>query len=347
MRTQCISDFKNFQSFQNCSLFCTFCLLRSFYSWDAQHANHGKQFKSSFPTLRTLCIRDLHCFRTSQNCGLFCRFWLLRNLNSVDSRHAYCGEHCSNHHFRHCAQCVSEIYSVWKLFEIAVCFAHFGSFEISTTVMSNMLTMANIVYRSFPTLRTLCIWHLQYFQSFRNGCLFCTFWLFGNLNGTDSHHAYYGEHCSNHHFRHCAQCVSEIYSVWKLFEIAVCFAHFGSFEISTTVMSNMLTMANIVYRSFPTLRTLCIWHLQYFQSFRNGCLFCTFWLFGNLNGTDSHHAYYGEHCSNHHFRHCAQCVSEIYSVWKLFEIAVCFAHFGSFEISTTVMSNMLTMANIV
>ena len=134
-----------FQGFQNCSLFCTFCLLRSFYSWDAQHANYGKKFKSSFPTLRTLCIRDLHCFRTSQNCGLFCRFWLLRNLNSVDSRHAYYGEHCSNHHFRHCAQCVSQIYSVWKLFQIAVCFAHFGLFEISTTVISNMLTIANIV----------------------------------------------------------------------------------------------------------------------------------------------------------------------------------------------------------
>ena len=38
----------------------------------------------------------------------------------------------------------------------------------------------------------------------------------------------------------------EIYSVFKVFEIAVCFAHFGLFEISTAIMSNMLAMANIV-----------------------------------------------------------------------------------------------------
>ena len=76
-------------------------------------------------------------------------------------------------------------------------------------------------------MRTLCIWHLQYLKSFRNCCLFCTYWLIGNLNCADSHHASYGERCSNHHFRHCAQCVSETYSVLKLFEIAVCFAHFG------------------------------------------------------------------------------------------------------------------------
>ena len=75
-------------------------------------------------------------------------------------------------------------------------------------------------------MRTLCIWHLQHLQSFRNGCLFCTYWLIRNLNCAQSHQASYGERCSNNHFRHCAQCVSEIYSVLKLFEIAVCFAHF-------------------------------------------------------------------------------------------------------------------------
>ena len=99
---------------------------------------------------------------------------------------------------------------------------------------------------SLPTWRTLCIWHLQYFQSFRNGCLFCTYWHIPNLNCTDSHHPSYGERCSIHHFQHCAQCVYEIYSVFKVFEIAVCFAHFGLFEISTPVRRIMLTMANIV-----------------------------------------------------------------------------------------------------
>ena len=43
------------------------------------------------------------------------------------------------------AQSVYKIYSVLKLFEIAVCSAHFGFFEITTPVMRIMLTMANIV----------------------------------------------------------------------------------------------------------------------------------------------------------------------------------------------------------
>ena len=99
-------------------------------------------------------------------------------------------------------------------------------------------------------MRTLCIWHLQYFQSFRNGCLFCTYWLIRNLNCAHSHPASYGERCSNHHFRHCAQCVSEIYSVLKLFEIAVCFAHFGIFEVSTAVRRIMLTIPNSLNHHF-------------------------------------------------------------------------------------------------
>ena len=40
---------------------------------------------------------------------------------------------------------VYKIYSVFKLFEFAVCFVHFDFFEITTPVMRIMLTMANIV----------------------------------------------------------------------------------------------------------------------------------------------------------------------------------------------------------
>ena len=159
--------------------------------------------------MRTLCIRDLHCFQSFRNTCLFCTFWFIRNLNSTDSHHAYYGERCSNHHFWHGAKCVSEIYSVLKLFEIAVCFHIF---------------------------------------------------LFSKLNSADSHHASYGKRCSNHHFQHCAQCVYEIYSLFKVFEIAVCFAHFGLFEISTPVMSNMLTMANIVWMIITNIaHTVYIW----------------------------------------------------------------------------------------
>ena len=99
-------------------------------------------------------------------------------------------------------------------------------------------------------MRTLCIWHLQYLQSFRNCSLFCTYWLIRNLNCAHSHHASYGERCSNHHFRHWAQCLSEIYSVLKLFEIAVCFAHFGIFEVSTAVWRLMLTIPNRLNHHF-------------------------------------------------------------------------------------------------
>ena len=99
-------------------------------------------------------------------------------------------------------------------------------------------------------MRTLCIWHLQYFQSFRNGSLFCTYWLIRNLNCAHCHHASYGERCSNHHFRHCPQCVSEIYSVLKLFEMAVCFAHFGIFEVSTAVRRIMVTIPNSLNHHF-------------------------------------------------------------------------------------------------
>ena len=188
----------------------------------------------------------------------------------------------------------------------------------------------------------MCIWDLQCFETFRNCCLFCIFWHIRNFYCGEAHHANYSKHSLNYHFQHCADCVYEIYSIFKVFEIAVCFAHFAVFEIWT-----QLAMVNVFKSSFPTLRTLCIWDLQCFQSFRNGCLFCTFWLIWNLNCTDSHHPSYGERCSIHHFQHCAQCVYEIYSVFKVFEIAFCFAHCGLFEISTPVMSNMLNMANIV
>ena len=58
--------------------------------------------------------------------------------------------------------------------------------------------------------------------------------------------ASYGKHSLSHQFRHGAHSVYQIYSVFKLFEFAVCSAHFDFFEISTPVMRIMLTMANIV-----------------------------------------------------------------------------------------------------
>ena len=150
---------------------------------------------------------------------------------------------------------------------------------------------------SFPTLDTLCRLDLQCFQTFRNCCLFCVFWLIRNIYSGDAHDANYYKRSLNHHFQYWTHSVYQIYSVFKLFETAVFSAPLGFYEISTVVMRIMLNMA--------------------------------------------------KHSFNHHFQHCAHSVYQIYSVLKLFKIAVCFAHFCCYESSTLVMRIMLTMANIV
>ena len=127
-------------------MFCTFWLLRNFYSGDTHHANYAKQCLDHHFRYCAQCIWELKCFHTSQYCCLFYTFWLLRNFYSGDAHHANHGERCSDHHFWYCKSCVYQIYSVFKLFEIAVCFAYFGLYEISTPVMRTMLTMPNKVY---------------------------------------------------------------------------------------------------------------------------------------------------------------------------------------------------------
>ena len=134
-----------FKVFKIAVCFDTFCLLRNFYSGDAQHAKYGKQFKSSFPTLRTLSVWDLQCFQTFRNGCLFCTLWLIRNFYSGHEQHVKYGKHSLNHHFQTCAHSVYQTYNILKLFEIAVCFGNFGIFEISTPVMRIMLSMANVV----------------------------------------------------------------------------------------------------------------------------------------------------------------------------------------------------------
>ena len=93
---------------------------------------------------------------------------------------------------------------------------------------------------------TLCIGDLKCFQTFRNCCLFCAFWLIRNIYSGDAHDANYCKHSLNHHFQYWTDSVYQIYSVFKLFESAVFSAPLGFYEISTVVMRIMLTMANIV-----------------------------------------------------------------------------------------------------
>ena len=238
-----------------------------------------------------MCIWDSQCFQSFRNCCLFCTFWLIRNFSFGEAHHANYGKHSLNHHFQHCTHSVYKFYNILKLFQIAV--------------------------------------------------FFCTFWLIRNFYSGEAHHANYGKHSLNHHFQHCAHCAYDIYSIFKVFEMAVCFAHFRLFEIWTALILSMLAMVNIlqfiisniaqsVYMrftvfskfsklllvlyiladskfllrwgascqlkqtyfksSFPTLCTQSISDFQYFQSFRNCFLFCTFWLIRNFYSGEAHHA---------------------------------------------------------
>ena len=186
-------------------------------------------------------------------------------------------------------------------------------------------------------MRTLCLWDLQYFQSFRNSSLFCTFCCFRNLNS-----AGYGKHCWNHYFQHCALCVYDIYSICKVFEMAVCFAHIGWFEIWTALILTMLAMVNVVQIIISDIAHSVYLRFSVFWTFRNCCLFCTFWHIRNFYSGEAHHANYTKHSSSHHFQHCAHCVYEIYSIFNVFEMAVCFAHIVVFAIWTP-----LAMVNVV
>ena len=69
------------------------------------------------------------------NCTSFRTFWILRSYV----------EHSLSHHFKDCAHCVYEIYSVFKIFQMAVRFPPVSSYGISTPVIQTMLTMVKFV----------------------------------------------------------------------------------------------------------------------------------------------------------------------------------------------------------
>ena len=151
-----------------------------------------------------------------------------------------------NRHSFHSSHCVNKIYSVFKPFEIAVCCGTFGFYEISTPVMRTMLTMLNVVQIIISDIAQAMSIRFTVLQTFQNCWLFCIFWLLRNFYSRGAHDANYAKHSLNHHFRHSAHSVDKIYSVFKLFEFAVCFAHFGFYEISTPVMRNIPIIVNYV-----------------------------------------------------------------------------------------------------
>ena len=132
------------------------------------------------------------------------------------------------------------------LFENAVGFANFAFYQTSTPVMRTMLTMVNVVQIIISDIAQTVYIKFTMFQKFRNCRLFCTFWLLRNLYSGDACDSNYAKHSLNHHFRHSANRLYQIYSILKLFQIAVCFAHFGFYEISTPVMHTIPIIGNFV-----------------------------------------------------------------------------------------------------
>ena len=70
----------------------------------------------------------------------------------------------------------------------------------------------------------------------------------------------YGKKTLNHYFRDGTYCVRHIYTVLKLFEIAVRFAHLSFFDIDTTVMRAGLTMTNSLDHYFQH-GARCVYHI--------------------------------------------------------------------------------------
>ena len=84
--------------------------------------------------MRTLYISDLKCFETFRNCWVFLHILALAMMNFFQII------------ISDIARIVYIKFNVFfKLFEIAVCFAHFGFYEIGTPLMFTTLTMTNIV----------------------------------------------------------------------------------------------------------------------------------------------------------------------------------------------------------
>ena len=146
MRTQCISDLQPFESFRHCCFFCKFCLLGNLYSSDAHHPNYGKHsLNNHFKHCAHSIYQILSILQDFQISICFCTFFLWRNFCSGDARHANNGEHCWSPHFRYWTHCVDEIYSVFKVFEIAVVCARFCFFDIWTPLILTMLAIVNVV----------------------------------------------------------------------------------------------------------------------------------------------------------------------------------------------------------
>ena len=103
--------------------------------------------------------------------------------------------------------------------------APLGFYEISTVVMRIMLTMANIVLIIISNIEHTVYIRFTVFSNFSKLQFVLHICLLRNFYSCDAHHANYGKHSLNNHFQQWPHFVYEIYSVLKLFKIAVFFLH--------------------------------------------------------------------------------------------------------------------------
>ena len=194
----------------------------------------------------TQSIWDLQCFQTFQNCSLFSTFGFYE-ISTVVMRIMLTMANIV-------LIIISNIaHTVYIRF---IAFSNFSKLQFVLHILAFTKFLLRwcapwklwwtLFKSSFPTLDTLCRLDLQCFQTFRNCCLFCAFWLFRNIYSGDSHDANYCKRSLNNHFQYWTHGAYQIYSVFKLFETAVFSAPLGFYEISTVVMRIMLTRANIV-----------------------------------------------------------------------------------------------------
>ena len=118
---------------------------------------------------------------------------------------------------------------------------------------------------SFPTLDTLCRLDLQCFQTFRNCCLFCAFWLIRNIYSGDAHDANYCKHSLNHHFQYWTQCISDLQrfeifrnstlfsTFWLLRNFYSCDAHHANYG-KHTLNNHFQQCAHSVYEIYSVLK---------------------------------------------------------------------------------------------
>ena len=119
--------------------------------------------------------------------------------------------------------CIGDL-QCFQTFRNCCLFSHFGWFKISNPVMRMMLTIANIVLIIISNIEHTVYIRFPVFSNFSKLQFVLHIWLLRNFYSCDAHHANYGKHSLNNHFQQCPHFVYEIYSVLKLFEIAVCFA---------------------------------------------------------------------------------------------------------------------------